>query len=783
MDIYFFNYNNYFLRKVKIKNDLNGFIHRSLNVNFNENDGVNASVVIGSNGNPYEAKSLPDYAIVVAESNEIVSRWFVLECIKNRKNQYTCKLRRDLLADFNDKILESVSYIEKGHTGEFSLNCIPEEVRFNQIKKGEYLLKNNIGVPWVVCYLPRYDGSGQRLSFSGTAEIVASADYLKSLYPYSAYIGEEYFHGEINEISISYREIYFDGSSTYKKMILSSGGVSYTILQDRPASPYFEAYLPNPSYELLNFAEAEEAWNRIYSLYNENPSLYINRAISKEKAAELKKQEGKVLEVTASGNLEQVHVSTETVYSSEAEISSNSNGGKKIAEVLNDISSGFPNPEFYPESGAVYNIFITTRGEEIELSLTTIPRSTSVEYNINYDTVEELNTTDAPYEIVAFPYGEAYVTTPWDNNNVKTNKNISLAVAQALMKGNAITDSEGNTTISNKAYDAQILPYIQYDDIINGSLYVPSDNLIIEIKENSVLVGWGLKLTQSTFSKIIQNRDIPIRADVKKSVVLDKYRLVSPNGVGEYEFSFAKNRGNKGFEADITLSPINPYIKINPIFGGLYGTDFNDFRGLICAGDFSIPYVTNSWIDYQLQNKNFAANFKNQLKSNDVTYKAAVAQRVSATVTSLAQGAMAGTVGIDDLASSGIALGGTVISEVISAATYKTQRDISIQNFTAAMESVQALPETLGKTTPFNNNNKYFPYIEHYTCSERAELLFDNQLKYGGQTLKIIGKIKDYYNAGKSYIKAYVIDSEIEEDSHVLEAINAELAQGVRYEF
>lgn len=782
MDIYFFNYNNYFLRKVKIKEDLNGFLHRSLNVNFNENDGVNASVVMGVNGNPYENKNLPDYAIV-ADSNEIVSRWFVLECIKNRNNQYTCKLRRDLLADFNDKILESVSYIEKGYTGEFSLNCIPEEVRFNQIKKGEYLLKNSLGVPWIVCYLPRYDGSGQRLSFSGTAEVAASADYSEETYPYEPYIDKKVFYGEINAISIIYKENYEDGATPkYKKMILSSAGARYETLGEYPPTGFagFETYLRNPAYDLLNFVEAEEAWNKIYALYNEDPSLYINGAISKEKAVELKGQEGKILEEIASGDLGEVHVSTENVYSSE-EISSNSNGGKKIAEVLYDVSFNFPNPE----RAAAYNMSITKLGEEIELSLTDIPRSTSVEYNINYDTAESPFTTDAPYEIVAFPYGEASVITPRRPNEIKTNKNISLAVAQALMKGNAITDSNGVTTISNKAYDVQILPYIQYDDWTEafGALYVPNYELVIEIKEGSELVGWGLKLTRSAFSKIIQNQDIPIRSDVKKSVVLDKYRLVSPNGVGEYEFSFAKNRGNKGFEADITLSPINPYIKINPIFDGLYGSDFNDFRGLICAGDFSIPYVTNSWIDYQLQNKNFAANFKNQLRSNDVAYTAAVAQRVNSTITSLAHGAMSGSFGLDDFISGGIAAAGTVASEVISGITYKTQRDISIQNFTAAMESVQALPETLGKTTPFNNNNKYFPYIEYYTCSEHAEQLFDNQLKYGGQTLKIIGKIKDYYNAGKSYIKAYVIDSEIEEDSHVLEAINAELAQGVRYDF
>ena len=51
--------------------------------------------------------------------------------------------------------------------------------------------------------------------------------------------------------------------------------------------------------------------------------------------------------------------------------------------------------------------------------------------------------------------------------------------------------------------------------------------------------------------------------------------------------------------------PYQPYIHLNPNFGSLYGEDFNDARGLILGGDFSIATLSNEWKNYETQNKNY----------------------------------------------------------------------------------------------------------------------------------------------------------------------------------
>lgn len=66
-------------------------------------------------------------------------------------------------------------------------------------------------------------------------------------------------------------------------------------------------------------------------------------------------------------------------------------------------------------------------------------------------------------------------------------------------------------------------------------------------------------------------------------------RLCSPNYNGVFEFNVAKNGGVDYLNIDVTLKPYTPYIHINPNFKNLYGQDFDDAKGLICGGDFSIP--------------------------------------------------------------------------------------------------------------------------------------------------------------------------------------------------
>ena len=135
-------------------------------------------------------------------------------------------------------------------------------------------------------------------------------------------------------------------------------------------------------------------------------------------------------------------------------------------------------------------------------------------------------------------------------------------------------------------------------------------------------------ITQPISMKLTDdNQAIRLKMDNECSL----YRLCSPNYNGLFEFSVAKNGGSVDFfNVDITLKPINPYIHINPNFKGMYGIDYDDSRGLICGGDFSIPKWSNAFVEYELNNKNYQQIFDRQLQHMDFTHKQeAIAQNVS----------------------------------------------------------------------------------------------------------------------------------------------------------
>lgn len=96
--------------------------------------------------------------------------------------------------------------------------------------------------------------------------------------------------------------------------------------------------------------------------------------------------------------------------------------------------------------------------------------------------------------------------------------------------------------------------------------------------------------------------DVTLQTDnLKMSNECDMYRLVSPNFNGQFEFNLSKNGGTVNyFNVDYTYLPYSSYIHINPQFSNLYGQDFDDARGLICQGDFSIMYLSDAWEQYQV---------------------------------------------------------------------------------------------------------------------------------------------------------------------------------------
>ena len=96
--------------------------------------------------------------------------------------------------------------------------------------------------------------------------------------------------------------------------------------------------------------------------------------------------------------------------------------------------------------------------------------------------------------------------------------------------------------------------------------------------------------------------------------------------------------------------------------------------------------------------------------------------------------------------------------------------------------TVKARADSLTRGATYNINNKYFPYIEYYTCTDQELNALMNKIKYNGMTIGVIGKIEDYidYSADWTYIQARVIDIDIEDDTHMANTINGELQGGVR---
>lgn len=173
-------FNNYFNRIIKRYSTLADYkTHSDSNydfsgINFNPNDGVTTTQVIGSTtqqqtGGPdpvplaWEQDGNPDYIIVYKTEqvgnttiNTIKSRWFIVESVRTRNGQYSLKLKRDSIADHLETLLSCPAFIKKGTVSDDNPLIVNSEgITVNQIKSGETLLKDKTGSAWIVGYMAK----------------------------------------------------------------------------------------------------------------------------------------------------------------------------------------------------------------------------------------------------------------------------------------------------------------------------------------------------------------------------------------------------------------------------------------------------------------------------------------------------------------------------------------------------------------------------------------------------------------------------------------------------
>ena len=261
------------------------------------------------------------------------------------------------------------------------------------------------------------------------------------------------------------------------------------------------------------------------------------------------------------------------------------------------------------------------------------------------------------------------------------------------------------------------------------------------------------------------------------------YRLCSPNYQGVFEFNAAKNNGISYFDVDCTYLPYNPYIHVSPNFDGLYGKDYDDTRGLICSGDFSLPIINDQWKSYQINNKNYQNIFDRQIQNMEINNRLSNIQAGAGALTgALGAGGAAGLI-FGPLAGVGAgvfsaAAGG--VDFAMNKALQNEALDYKKDMFGYELGNIKAMPDSLAKVTAFTANNKVFPMLEYYTCTDEEKQALKDKIKYNGMTVMRIGKIVDFLQEDYSYIKGKVIRLEdIADDTNYLNQIADELYKGV----
>lgn len=797
MTLYLYNFNNYANRILDVRNKLEDYQDyfikaTSSGVNFNPNDGVNTSIVLNISD-----EEIPNYIICVPDgTQDIHSRWYVMDANRTTGNQYRVNLLRDVLADYYDEVYNSTAFIQKGMlpmSSPFIYNS--EGMSFNQIKNEEIPLYDGSKCPWVVAYLSTNKPTNEVKWLPTNVKADIEEDKLEN-WDYTA--DNEY-------------NVYQDGTGAYHAWTFNSftGTINGELIEyswnnngKQPTisnSNYYGIYEQSiPSHN----TSLSTQWSWVVDINTTKlraiNSLIANTTTSTDNkikiwyssnltGKELLTYIGKTIKETSTGKIYKIGISYGNIETISVNIATGSNPYNEMQGIVDKVSEiiGTGNNSSYTITYKVQKVrpVFSELAQEDAIS---IPFSNS-----------GLALKDAPYYMVAMPVGCSIVV---GSSRITSLSDVVYGLAQQMGR-----------VLGTELYDIQLVPYCPVPDVITKLQnelnvqdltenfdYVKITNEKGEIK--SVL----FYCTQSSFTNTVTLTadqeatmiNILKKYDVKVQNECDKWRLCSPGYTNTYEFSMAKNGGFKGFNIQCTYKPFNPLIAINPVYGGLYGQTFNkEQRGLILSGDYSMPRVTDAWVQYQLNNKNYEDIFNRQMVNMDVQQgiqrQEAIAGIVAGSLQGGASGAMMGSVIGGGIGMGVGAAAGTIASAGAGIADYKNmqklqkeQKSYATDMYNYNLGNIKATPNTLTKTSAFTILNKLVPFLEYYTCTDDEKEAFINKLKYNGMSIGVIGTVGTYinnsYNSHK-YIQGTIIHIDLpNEETHMANTINDELMKGIR---
>ena len=768
-------YNNYGNRQYVKSNTLQDYDTPDAvyitNVNFCTGDGLLMKYIANIDDN-IEYDYLVEYS-EMSSSATIRSRWFIIERRRIRNGQSALTLKRDVLADFSADILKATIFIERG----WCLNNNPlifnqEPLSVNQIKQSEILLKDKTNSAWYVAYLARnFFGetpADKQISLTQTKNYdlqYGSTQALLDAYPGSTldtptavtYDFKDVtfqFDTGLTESSFGYYRWYVNSNKADGHFVdaTSQGGLYF-------AKDYTAAnnYLNN---NLLSAETLSAAARKDYNAVDGSKLWAVNGLVARIGTDDATAQYYQMSVTTAS----------DTALASQA--------GTNLTTTINGLINGAKtagvfagtNPSSYPITAVKKNIVAVWNN--ITASITgTLKSGAPLAAN-------------SPYYVLTWPQSDIHVASSATTQYVCRGSRYGAMLAQQLI-----------SQYGSGVIDIQLLPYFAIPGNLVGT-YPATYTMSAASVVNFDNTFWAFFVSQPSFDITLNNSEYLFTnpADPKLDNITRFARLNSPNYASSFDFSIAKNKGVAAYNVNCTYKPYTPYIHINPVWDGIYGGNFDDARGLICSGDFSIARDTSAWTEYQLANKNYQLMFDRQIDTMDFTNEqqrikeiaGAAAGAVSAGASAAVFGAAAG--GPTGAAIGGVAGGltsavGGAVDVAMNDKLRARQREDAQLNFEYTLGNIKARPNTLTRVSAFNANNKVFPFIEVFDCTQTEKTVITNYLKWNGYTINAIGNLKDYINPNinETRIKGRIVFSDIINDTHLYDEINYELGRGILF--
>ena len=756
---------------------------------WNPNDGVTTVIVTPLNVN---FSTEPDYLTVwwSFDYPNFESRWFVTETVRLQAGQYQCYLRRDVFAEAWNELTSATCNIYRAIASKYdSIIYNDEPVNVNQILESEMEIKDKTGCPWIVFYGSdhfRYDGenpdtplvvsptSTYDIAINNVGDITGTPD---------ATTGTREYLYDMLTTDVSFCWTQADGLG---HSINFETPICHSIEVDRNTSGVTRYIVFSPNTVDVNYNALGEYKQAIWDETNSVLGYSSSRDIL---SWAMFAGTGKIIYCTgnnkyytlSTGPFERSTQGTYVVQASDT----------ALVNLLGNAMRNCTNLTNYVNNAK--NFVINYKPFKVTFTLTevVVPGSVTVKIPAGY------MPDDNPYYIWCMPYGEVPVeyngTTYYTDKT--TNRNIASAISRAYSR--------------SKITDVQIVPFCPLKDEFfkaNGSID-GDDNMLTKgnciLDNNNSIKGFIFCLPYSSFeTQILLDNQITVE-DPKFESMTKMWRLYSPNYGSTFEFSVPKNNGLTGFNVRATYMPISPYIRVAPIWGGLYGeAEFKyDTRGLILGGDYSIARIDDKWVEYKENNKNYAAIFDRQIDNMDVMRGIQREQErwgvAAGIIQGTTSGALAGSAAGPWGALAGGAVGGigaafTGMKDIeLNERAYTENKSYATDMHNLQLQNVAAMPRSIAKTTAFNIDNRYFPIFATYTCTENEERAVAQFIINRSMNIGRIGKPSDYLNNdwswddgahnrhARGFIQGSIININTVHDTHFVDALNDEFSKGV----